>query len=124
MLRRERTELRVVLIGTGSEIGLACEAAERLEAEGHGVRVVSMPSVFAFDQQTHDYRNAVLPVGVPRVAVEAGHPEGWYRFVGLEGAVVGIQTFGESGPAAALYAHFGITAERVSEVARSLLVKP
>ncbi len=121
VLRRERSSLRVVLIGTGSEVTLACEAAEQLEALGHGVRVVSMPSVFAFDRQTRDYIDAVLPVGVPRVAVEAGHPEGWYRFVGLEGAVVGIQTFGESAPAPELYEHFGITASAVKDAALAVI---
>ncbi len=114
MLRREGTALRAVLIATGSEVSLAVAAADALEAQGHGVRVVSMPSVFAFDAQPAAYRAAVLPPGVPRVAVEAGHPEGWYRFVGLEGRVVGISTFGESAPAPELFKHFGITAERVS----------
>ncbi len=121
VLRRERSNLRVVLIGTGSEVSLACDAAEQLEALGHGVRVVSMPSVFAFDRQPRDYIDAVLPMGVRRVAVEAGHTEGWYRFVGLEGAVVGITTFGESAPAPALYEHFGITASAVREAALAVI---
>jgi len=105
--------LQVVLIATGSELDLAVQAAAKLADNGVNARVVSMPSCFTFEQQDAAWRRAVLPTGVPRVAVEAGVTAPWRQYVGLEGAVVGIDTFGESAPAAALYAHFGITVQAV-----------
>jgi len=112
---------QAVLIATGSEVALAVEAQRQLKEQGVAVRVVSMPSTFAFDRQTADYRASVLPRGVPRVAVEAGVTDGWRKYVGLEGAVIGIDTFGESAPAPVLYEHFGITSARVVEAVRSLV---
>ncbi|GAA5181786.1 transketolase [Niveibacterium umoris] len=112
---------QAVLIATGSEVALAVEAQRRLQEQGVAVRVVSMPSTFAFDRQSADYRASVLPRGVPRVAVEAGVTDGWRKYVGLEGAVIGIDTFGESAPAPVLYEHFGITSARVVEVVLSLV---
>ncbi|MBI3348493.1 MAG: transketolase, partial [Burkholderiales bacterium] len=105
--------LQLVLIATGSELDLAVQARARLTAIGVNARVVSMPSCFTFEQQEAGWRRAVLPVGVPRVAVEAGVTAGWRQYVGLEGAVVGIDSFGESAPAAALAAHFGMTVQAV-----------
>jgi transketolase len=112
----------VILIATGSEVGLAMDAAELLSANGTGVRVVSMPSTSVFDQQDASYRESVLPRTVTkRVAVEAAHVDFWYKYVGLDGAVVGMTTFGESAPGAALLQHFGITAEAVVAAANNLL---
>ncbi|MFM7295038.1 MAG: transketolase-like TK C-terminal-containing protein, partial [Burkholderiales bacterium] len=95
---------------------LAMEAQKLLAAENIHVRVVSMPSTYEFEQQNSDYRESVLPAGIRRVAVEAGVTDYWRKYVGLDGAVVGIDTFGESAPAGVLYRHFGITAERVVSV--------
>ncbi len=112
----------VILIGTGSEVALTLEAGRRLAAEGISVRVVSLPSWELFDRQPIDYRQAVLPSAVrARVAVEAGVKLGWERYVGLDGAVIGMDGFGASAPANVLYEKFGITADHVAEAARSLL---
>ena len=103
-----------ILIATGSEISLALQAAEKLAEKGVAVNVVSMPSAEAFMQQDAEYRESVLPSDVlARVAVEAGHADFWYRFVGLDGRVVGMTSFGESAPASDLMAHFGFTVENV-----------
>jgi len=112
---------QLVIIATGSEVGLAMAAKATLAAQGVAVRVVSMPSTDVFKAQTADYRASVLPVGVPRLAVEAGETSGWRQFVGLEGAVVGVDTFGESAPAGDLYAHFGLTEEAVVTAAKTLI---
>jgi len=112
---------QVVLLGTGSEVGVARNAAAMLEAQGVRVRVVSAPSLELFAAQDAEYRALVLPAGVPRVAVEAAHSMSWYRWVGERGAIVGIDTFGASAPAPVLFREFGITAERVLEAARGVL---
>jgi len=109
---------RVVLIATGSEVSLALEALPLLAEAGIVARVVSMPSTNVFDRQPDVWRAAVLPPGVPRVAVEAGVRAFWRQYVGLEGGVVGIDTFGESAPAAALFEHFALTAQAVADEAR------
>jgi transketolase len=111
-----------LLMASGSEVELAIAAAKNLEAEGHRVRVVSMPCLEVFDAQPQRYRSAVLPVDVPvMVAVEAGTTAGWYKYVGSRGRVIGLDRFGESAPGDVLFDHFGITAERVTEVTRQLL---
>lgn len=103
-----------IIIATGSEVELAVEGAKQLTAAGKKVRVVSMPSVDAFEAQTAEYRESVLPSDVrARVVVEAGIGDGWYRYIGLDGDFVGMSTFGESAPAGDLYKHFGITVEAV-----------
>ena len=109
-----------VLIATGSEIGLALAARKLLQDEGIRTRVVSMPSTEAFDRQDAAYRASVLPADVRKVAVEAGTTALWWKYVGLDGAVVGIDRFGESAPAAKLFEYFGFTPEKVAEVARGL----
>ena len=115
---------QVILIATGSEVGVAMDAAEQLGSNGTAVRVVSMPSTSVFDQQDAAYRESVLPASVTkRVAVEAAHVDYWYKYVGLNGAVVGMTTFGESAPGGVLLKHFGITAEAVTEAAKGLLNK-
>jgi transketolase len=110
-----------VLIATGSEVGIAVEAAKALAGKGRRVRVVSMPCTSLFDAQDATYRTSVLPTGVPKLAVEAGVREGWWRYVGERGAVIGMDTFGASAPAKQLFEHFGFTAAHVAEVAESLL---
>jgi transketolase len=111
-----------ILIGTGSELHLALAAGKTLAAEGIRVRVVSLPSWELFDRQPQAYRDRILPPGVrARIAVEAGIRLGWEHYVGLEGAVVGIDRFGASAPYQILYEKFGITAEAVATAARRLL---
>ena len=111
----------VILIATGSEVGLATQAKATLDAEGLKTRVVSMPSTDVFNRQSAEYRESVLPNAVrKRVAIEAGVTGFWRQYVGLDGAVIGIDTFGASAPAEVLYPYFGITAEKVVEAAKSL----
>ena len=112
---------KAVIIATGSEVALAVAAQQTLAEKGIPARVVSMPSTFAFDAQDKAYRDAVLPPGVSRVAVEAGSTAGWYRYVGLQGAVVGIDRFGECGPAAQVFDYLGITAPKVVEAVEKVL---
>jgi transketolase len=114
----------VILIATGSEVSLALEAAQRLEAEGTTTRVVSMPSWELFAQQPQAYRDTVLPPGVrARVSIEAGATLGWERWVGEQGISIGIDHYGASAPAAALASAFGFTAENVAKIASGLLAK-
>ncbi|TAK85819.1 MAG: transketolase [Betaproteobacteria bacterium] len=116
----DAAEAKAVIIATGSEVQLALGAQKLLAAEGIPVRVVSMPSTNVFDRQPEEYRDSVLPKGLPRVAVEAGVTDFWRKYVGLEGAVVGIDRFGESAPAADLFKHFGFTPENVANAVRSI----
>ncbi len=111
----------LILIATGSEVELAMGAAEQLGAKGRKVRVVSMPSTCVFDTQEQAYRDAVLIPGVKRVAVEAGVTSFWAKYVGLDGAVVGIDTFGESAPAGELFKYFGFTVENVVKTCEAVL---
>jgi transketolase len=115
-------DAQVILIATGSEVELAVNAASALAAEGIAARVVSMPSTNVFDRQDAAYKASVLTKGTPRVAIEAGVTDFWYKYVGLEGAVVGIDTFGESAPAPVLFKHFGFTVENVVAKVKSVLV--
>jgi transketolase len=110
-----------VLIATGSEVAIAVEAAKLLAGQGRRVRVVSMPCTSLFDAQDAAYRASVLPAGTRRVAIEAGSREGWWRYVGSDGAVVGMESFGASAPAKRLFEHFGFTAGHVAGVAAGLL---
>jgi transketolase len=111
----------VILIATGSEVGLAIEAQKRLQGEGIRARVVSMPSTTRFDRQEQSYRDSVLLPGVRRVAVEAGVSDFWRKYVGLEGGVVGIDRFGESAPAGDLFKFFGFTPENVVATVKRVL---
>ena len=112
---------QAVIIATGSEVPLALAAQQALAGEGIAVRVVSMPSTTVFDRQDAAWRNAVLPPGVPRAAVEAGVSDYWRKYVGLDGAVVGVDRYGESAPAAEVFRFLGVTAENVVKAVRSLL---
>ncbi|MBS0876874.1 transketolase C-terminal domain-containing protein, partial [Tatumella sp. JGM82] len=112
----------LILIATGSEVSLAVAAADKLSADGRKVRVVSMPSTDAFDKQDAAYRESVLPAAVSaRVAVEAGIADYWYKYTGLNGAIVGMTSFGESAPAEQLFAEFGFTVDNVVAKASALL---
>ncbi|WP_010485747.1 transketolase [Pseudomonas sp. S9] len=115
-------EPELILIATGSEVGLAVEAYDKLTAQGKNVRVVSMPCTSVFDAQDAGYKQSVLPVQVgARIAIEAAHADFWYKYVGLEGQVIGMTTFGESAPAPALFEHFGFTVENILETAAEML---
>nr|WP_264753523.1 transketolase [Perlucidibaca aquatica] len=118
---RDAAQIDIILISSGSEVSVAQAAADQLTAEGLGVRVVSMPSPDIFLKQDAAYREQVLPLAVrKRVAVEASISDYWYRFTGLDGAVIGMTTYGESAPAGDLYKHFGITADAVVAAAKGL----
>jgi transketolase len=111
----------LILIATGSEVELAMQAARQLSDAGRKVRVVSMPNSNLFDRQPLEWREGVLPGWCrKRIAIEAGVTDYWRKYVGLDGAVVGIDSFGASAPAEALFKHFGITVERVVELAKGL----
>ncbi|MDY0046216.1 MAG: transketolase [Thauera propionica] len=112
---------QAVILATGSEVALAMAAQQALAEQGVSARVVSMPSTNVFDRQDAAYKASVLPAGLPRVAVEAGSTDGWYKYVGLEGRVIGIDRFGESAPAGELFKYFGITADAVVQAVKSVL---
>jgi transketolase len=118
---KDAASARAVIIATGSEVELAVQAQAQLAAEGIAVRVVSMPSTNTFDRQDAAYKASVLPKGLPRVAVEAGVSDFWRKYVGLEGAVIGIDRFGESAPAPVLFKEFGFTAENVAAAVKGVL---
>jgi transketolase len=120
-LLKEARDARIILIATGSEIELAVKAANELATQGIPARVVSMPCVEVFDRQDAAYKASILQRGIPRIAIEAGVTATWHKYVGLEGAVVGIDTFGESAPASVLFRHFGFTVENVVAKARLTL---
>jgi transketolase len=121
VLSEAQGEPRAVIIATGSEVQLAMAAQKALAAEGIFVRVVSMPSTSVFDRQDNAYKQSVLPHGMKRIAVEAGVRDYWRKYVGLEGAVVGIDTFGESAPSTDVFRHFGFTVENVIQTVKSVL---
>ncbi|MBS0307617.1 MAG: transketolase [Proteobacteria bacterium] len=118
---RDAPNAKAILIATGSEVELAVKAADELGKQGVAVRVVSMPCTDLFDAQDAAYKASVLTKGVPRVAVEAGVTAFWHKYVGLEGAVVGIDTFGESAPAGVLFKYFDFTTEKVVEAVQKVL---
>ena len=112
----------LIFIATGSEVELAVKAADVLTAEGKKVRVVSMPSTNRFDKQDAAYRESVLPAAVTkRVAIEAGIADFWYKYVGFEGRIVGMNSFGESSPADQLFKLFGFTVDNVVAKAKEIL---
>ncbi len=124
MLRRESGDglPDIVLIATGSEVGLAVEAAAALETEGVRTRVVSMPSASAFEAEPARYIEDVLPSGArKRVAIEAAHPDYWRKWVGFEGAVVGLDRFGASAPGGVVMDELGFNVKNVTDTARGLL---
>ena len=118
---RDAPGAQLVLIATGSEVALVMDAAKQLAETGIAVRVVAMPCTSVFDRQDAAYRASVLPVGIKRLAVEAGHGDFWRKYVGLEGDVISIDSFGESAPAPLLFKHFGFTVDNVVARAKLLL---
>ncbi|CAI8906825.1 transketolase 1 [Pseudomonas sp. IT-P2] len=115
-------EPELILIATGSEVGLAVQAYDKLTEQGRKVRVVSMPCTSAFDAQDASYKQSVLPLQVSaRIAIEAAHADFWFKYVGLEGRVIGMTTYGESAPASALFEEFGFTLENILGQAEELL---
>jgi transketolase len=122
VLRDCSGEPDLILIATGSEVGLAVQAYDKLSADGKNVRVVSMPCTSVFETQSAEYKQSVLPLEVSaRIAIEAAHADYWYKYVGLEGRVIGMTTFGESAPANLLFEEFGFTLENVLSTAEDLL---
>jgi transketolase len=115
-------EPEIVLMATGSEVGITVDAASQLTSEGVKVRVVSMPCTELFDAQDAAYKESVLPAGVRRrIAVEAAIPDSWYKYTGLDGCVIGMETFGESAPASILFEHFGFTAANIVAKAKAMM---
>lgn len=117
----DATDPDAVIIATGSEIALALDAQKQLAAEDIAVRVVSMPCTRVFDLQSDDYVDSVLPPEVPRLVVEAGATDGWYRYVGDSGAVIGLDHFGESAPASVLFKEFGFTVDNVVDTVKRII---
>ena len=119
---KDVAEEKVILIATGSEVSLAFAAAQELDAQGIPTRVVSMPSADKFELQDAAYRQAVLPSTQRcRVAIEAAHPDYWRKWVGLDGEVVGLASFGESGPGGQVMEHFGFSVSNVVAVVKGLI---
>lgn len=118
---RDAKDPRAVLISTGSEIALALDAQKALAEQGIAVRVVSMPCTRVFEQQSQDYADSVLPYGVPCLVIEAGVTNGWFRYVGDTGAIIGLDHFGESAPASVLFKEFGFTVENVVETTKIMI---
>ncbi len=120
--RKSQADPEVILIATGSEVSLALDAHERLVKEGIRSRVVSMPCWELFDAQPRQYRDAVLPPKVrARVSIEAASPFGWERYVGADGAIIGVNRFGASAPGPVVMREFGFTPEHVAQVAKEIL---
>jgi len=114
----------IILIGTGSEVSLVLDAAKQLKEKGVKARVVSMPCWELFDDQDAEYKSKVLPPSVKkRLAVEAGITQGWHRYVGFEGDVIGIDHYGASAPGGTVFKQFGFTVENVVERAMVLIKK-
>jgi len=114
---------RAVILATGTEVPLAITAQKQLADARLPVRVVSIPSTTVFDRQSEKYKAAVLPAGLPRIAIEAGVTDFWWKYVRAEGAVLGVDRYGESAPAAAVFKHFGLTAENLTAVVRAVIQK-
>jgi transketolase len=114
----------IVLMSSGSEVALVLDAQKKLEADGIRARAVSMPSMEIFARQDQAYRDSVLPKGVKRIAMEAAHPMSWYRWVGDNGVILGIERFGASAPAPTIFTHLGITVDHMVKTAKTLVGKP
>jgi len=112
---------QVVLMSSGSEVGLILEAQQRLESQGIRARTVSMPSHELFARESAEYRESVLPKGVKRIAIEAAHPMSWQRWVGDDGVILGIDRFGASAPYKEIYMHLGLTVDKLVETATKLV---
>jgi transketolase len=117
----ENAPPQVVLLSAGSEVALILAAAQKLATQGVNARIVSFPSHELFAQQDKAYRDSVIPAGIPRVAIEAGHPMSWYRWVGDQGVVLGLDRFGASAPYERIYEELGLTVDRIVDAAQRLL---
>jgi transketolase len=113
----------IVLISSCSEVALVLDVQKKLEADGIRARAVSMPSHEIFSRQDQSYRDSVLPKGIKRIAMEAAHPMSWYKWIGDDGVILGIERFGASAPAATIYQHLGITVDHMAQTAKTLLGK-
>jgi transketolase len=113
----------IVLMSSGSEVALVLDAQKKLEADGIRARAVSMPSMELFARQDQAYRDGVLPKGVKRLAMEAAHPMSWYKWIGPDGVILGLERFGASAPAAQIFEHLGITVDRLVQTAKEMLGK-
>jgi transketolase len=113
----------VVLMSSGSEVSLILDAQKKLEADGIRARAVSMPSHEIFARQDQAYRDSVLPKGIKRIAIEAAHPMSWYKWVGDEGVIIGLERFGASAPGPTIYEHLGITVDHTVQAAKALVGK-
>jgi transketolase len=122
VLTDSETAPELILIATGSELSLAVDAANQLRQNGKAVRVISMPSWELFEEQSAEYKESILPQNVrARIAIEAASPQGWARYVGLDGVVIGLDHFGASAPAKTLFQQFGLTVDKIVEHANALL---
>ena len=113
---------QVVLLSSGSEVALIVAAREKLQASGVRTRVVSMPSHELFAEQSKEYRDSVLPPDVPRVSIEAAHTMSWYRWVGSNGAVMGIDRYGASAPYETIYTELGLTVEKIVHAVQEVMI--
>jgi transketolase (EC 2.2.1.1) len=122
VLSESESDAKAIIMATGTEVTLAMQAQQTLADEGIATRVVSCPSLDAFNQQSEEYKNSVLPANMTkRVAIEAGVADSWYRYVGDNGKIIAINSFGESAPAEELYKHFGLTVENIVETVKSII---
>lgn len=122
ILSKEENDLQVIILGSGSEVQYAVEAKEKLEKDGIGTRVISVPCMEIFDKQDKEYKESILPNKIRnRVSIEAGATQPWYKYVGLDGKAIGLDRFGESGPGDKVYEHLEITGDRVYEESLKLL---
>src|SRR6201996_3532314 len=119
----EQKDADVIIVATGSEVSLVLKTLPEFEKAGIKARVVSMPSFHLFDEQEDDYKMSIFPHGVPKVAVEAGATEGWWKYVGRDGAIVGLDHFGGSAPGPEVLAHFGFTPENIVKAAQAAIAK-
>ena len=110
-------------MSSGSEVALILDAQKKLEADGVRARAVSMPSHEIFARQDQSYRDSVLPKGVKRIAMEAAHPMSWYKWVGDDGVILGLERFGASAPGPTIYEHLGITVDHIVRTAKQMLGK-
>lgn len=121
---RDSDKVDVIIIATGSEVGVAYDAYDILKEKGIGARIVSMPCVELFEEQSDEYKQSILPLSITkRIAVEASSDQSWYRYVGIEGEIVGMKEFGKSAPYSKLFEYYGFTAENVAEVAERVVNK-
>ena len=120
-LLRETSDPALIIIATGSEVALASQLCERLNEENYRVNLVSVPCAEIFDRQPQSYRETVLPTAVPKLVIEAGRGDWWYRYVGTNGTIIGIDTYGASAPGKELFEHFGFSVENIYATAQSLI---